>query len=398
MKNKREGEQSIERECIDPEKNLRRSSFYALNKKAVHSNTPHTEMEFKIMLDKLNESRNSEHMNVLGNVSQNNWMPLKPIIKHSLDLSKKLNAVEESKIMGNQEVWRSGSGIEEIKKVGFSSPLYSTNLFHNSGNREFGEVEVPCSRVYLDPNDLEHNEHRRSFKKIYREFKEDPTSYCLSDRSCQSDTDNDRDYDSHYFTEQEFTIPEDEDSSHNKTRDFRTPRFNRKGGFKRRVRRVLTRKGRPIARWAEDKAKLERIILHQNKHIREDDIFGPLSTDVIDLPKIFGVNKGRYKTANRGSSANWKNEWFTPIELTKFHQYYIEKYSSTPKHNNHYSTIPEGGYISMGDIPSPLGVRVLSQNLEHKFAQTDLDSGNVQKYEDLYYDDEWEDVDPNFFD
>ncbi len=145
---------------------------------------------------------------------------------------------------------------------------------------------VPKSKVVSPPPP------KSSIEKAWEEFKIDDTQYELSDRSNDSDSDVDENYDSIYFSEAEMEN-----------------NMNPKGspaGI-----RLLTRKKKPIAKWAEDKSLINAILAHQQKTLNPDAIFGRLSVDTVNLAEIFG-QKCSYPDF-RGSSANWKNENWTPL-------------------------------------------------------------------------------------
>ena len=73
---------------------------------------------------------------------------------------------------------------------------------------------------------------------------------------------------------------------------------------------TLTRKYKPIAKWAEDKDKLERILLLQTIEMDGDAIFGGHPIEGLKL--IGDINYVKRRKNRVESSANWKNEFWTP--------------------------------------------------------------------------------------
>ena len=75
-------------------------------------------------------------------------------------------------------------------------------------------------------------------------------------------------------------------------------------------RRLKRRNKKCIAKWAENKETVNKLLMYQNKTIVPEQIFGKLSVDTVNLAEVFGpVCKADF----RGSSANWKNENWTPV-------------------------------------------------------------------------------------
>lgn len=129
-------------------------------------------------------------------------------------------------------------------------------------------------------------------EELWDKFKNDATQYELSDRSNDSDNDIDENYDSLYFNKTEVLGDE----------NGKVGKFNR---------RLITRKNKCIAKWAEDKKKVVDLVIYQQKALDPDAIFGKLRSDTVNLREVFGEKGRRFDI--RGSSANWKNENWTPI-------------------------------------------------------------------------------------
>ena len=129
-------------------------------------------------------------------------------------------------------------------------------------------------------------------EELWDKFKNDTTQYELSDRSNDSNNDLDENYDSLYFNKAEVI------SKDNKT-------------VVKHGKRLVTRKNKCIAKWAEDKKKIVDLIKYQEQALNPDTIFGKLKGDTISLQDVFGGKGRRFDI--RGSSANWKNENWTPL-------------------------------------------------------------------------------------
>ena len=130
--------------------------------------------------------------------------------------------------------------------------------------------------------------------ELWNDFKKDITQYELSDKSNDSDSDVDENYDSVYFSETEADTHKGHKASlHNK--------------------RIITRKNKYIAKWAEDRNQVIKLVTYQQKMINPDIVFGKLSSDTVNLKEIFGTKCKRLDI--RGSSANWKNEYWTPLQI-----------------------------------------------------------------------------------
>ena len=130
---------------------------------------------------------------------------------------------------------------------------------------------------------------------MWEQFKNDDTQYDLSDRSNDSDSDIDENYDSVYFSEADSEGLSAKASVHSK--------------------RLITRKKKLIAKWAEDKDSINTLLLHQQKTMNPDVIFGRFTVDTVNLAEVFGKSCSHVDA--RGSSANWKNENWTPIPSEK---------------------------------------------------------------------------------
>ena len=138
-------------------------------------------------------------------------------------------------------------------------------------------------------------EKKQTIDLILQEFHNDNTFYDLTDKSEDEDENDDANYDSKYFCKVDVSGIKPKKRSLSATTCTKN--------------RVITLKKKCIARWAENKEKINEIIEYQNKEIKADSIFGPLIPNSISLSEVFDSKK-RYE--QRGSSANWKNEYWTP--------------------------------------------------------------------------------------
>ena len=125
--------------------------------------------------------------------------------------------------------------------------------------------------------------------ELWEEYVNDKTLYELSDQSNDSDSNSGDDYDSTYFNMIEFG--------------------SNKG------KRLMTFKGKYISKWAENKDKINKLLIYQKENINPDIIFGKLNVETINLHMVFGSHYKRDEV--RGSSANWKNENWTSIISNK---------------------------------------------------------------------------------
>ncbi len=146
-------------------------------------------------------------------------------------------------------------------------------------------------------------------RAVIEEFRADTTYYELTPRSDDEDSDVDANYDSVFFseTEQGANPPQPPVTDR--------PKTPQRPGEKR----VVTFKHKEIARWAENKGKLNAVLVHQNARVQADCIFGRLTSDCVNLGEIFGPRR-RYE--KRDSSANWKNEYWTPDTVDRCQQHY----------------------------------------------------------------------------
>jgi len=140
-------------------------------------------------------------------------------------------------------------------------------------------------------NNSANNECVEKSKKeeLWREFVNDCTQYELSDKSDDSDNDIDENYDSIYFGETEIVPIKHGQPS----------------------KRLATCKGKMIAKWAENKERVNELMSYQERVLDSNKIFGRLTIDTIELHDVFGIGCSRIDI--RGSSANWKNEYWTPF-------------------------------------------------------------------------------------
>eukprot|EP00826_Nyctotherus_ovalis_P037778 TRINITY_DN3475_c0_g1_i33.p1 TRINITY_DN3475_c0_g1~~TRINITY_DN3475_c0_g1_i33.p1 ORF type:complete len:136 (-),score=32.87 TRINITY_DN3475_c0_g1_i33:143-550(-) len=74
-------------------------------------------------------------------------------------------------------------------------------------------------------------------------------------------------------------------------------------------KRLATYKGKMIAKWAGDKERINKLVAYQQRTLNTDRIFGHLAVDTVQLSSIFDFY---HPNDVRGSSANWKNEYWTP--------------------------------------------------------------------------------------
>jgi len=144
---------------------------------------------------------------------------------------------------------------------------------------------------------------RESMKKLIENFKEDNTFYELTDKSDDTNEDDDANYDSRFFSEIE--------NSENSEADENQENLRRSKSAEKNFVRIVTLQHKMIAKWAENKENIKKIIRYQNDNIDADQIFGKMNSAEFTLSQIFGYRK-RYE--QRGSSANWKNEYWTPDE------------------------------------------------------------------------------------
>ncbi len=152
------------------------------------------------------------------------------------------------------------------------------------------QKEKPAKHNHVHKQEPEGKNEK--LEKMWEEFKKDETYYELSERSDDSDNDIDENYDSVYFKEVEIAARDDS------------------GARSVHGKRLLTRTKKCIAKWAESRETVDRLVQLQNERMSPDRIFGPLSTDTVSLGEIFGP---KYNYDFRGSSANWKNEYWTPL-------------------------------------------------------------------------------------
>ena len=134
-------------------------------------------------------------------------------------------------------------------------------------------------------------------EELWTKYINDETYYELTDKSDDSEDDLDEDYDSAYFCQGDSDMDEIESKKYKKC--------------------MATCKGKYIAKWAEKKSLLKKLLIHQDKVLNPDKIFGRLTTDTILLNEVF--DDKRSLPDIRGSSANWKNEYWTPLEPDKSH-------------------------------------------------------------------------------
>lgn len=127
--------------------------------------------------------------------------------------------------------------------------------------------------------------------KIWKEFVNDDTQYELSDKSDESEDDIDENYDSFYFQEAYAN------------------------NIKHKSSRLVTCKNKLIAKWAGNKETINKLIIYQKEKLNPDKIFGRLTADTIELNEVFDRNYTHPDV--RGSSANWKNEYWTPLSPTR---------------------------------------------------------------------------------
>jgi len=146
--------------------------------------------------------------------------------------------------------------------------------------------KIPAA-LYKPKKEIEEQKQQ----KAWENYKTDSTFYSLTDRSDDSDSDIDANYDSLYFS----------NSSGEEN-------YSQKG-------RTHTHRNKLIAKWAENKSNISLLLGYQQAHLNPDAIFGKLSSDTINLKEIFGKKSDCPEI--RGSSANWKNEMWTPLLAEK---------------------------------------------------------------------------------
>ena len=160
---------------------------------------------------------------------------------------------------------------------------------------------------------------KSSIEELLTEFKNDTTKYELTEKSEDDDDDDDANYDSFFFSE--VSGEQSPSTTNPKVKKSLSAQCSPKAS-----KRVITFKKKCIAKWAENKESINKLLLYQNANAKSDAVFGTMTTDCVSLADVFGSRK-RYEY--RGSSANWKNEYWTPIEIDRcqkhYKGYHIEK-------------------------------------------------------------------------
>ena len=177
----------------------------------------------------------------------------------------------------------------------FSRSCRSTELDQEKlegTNPSSGNINILATPVF-PRQETKESDKKQSIDELVVNFKNDNTVYDLTDRSDDNeDEDIDDNYDSKFFREVSVNNVKQKIKSVN--------------GKKR----IITLHKKCIAKWAENKDVIERILQYQNTEVVADLIFKPLLSDCISLSEVFEPKRGYEQ---RGSSANWKNEYWTPI-------------------------------------------------------------------------------------
>ena len=173
-----------------------------------------------------------------------------------------------------------------LPNINKSSNLHQLSSFNEIQMEYFEEsndnskINVMSKNKSIDKNDPE-------FKRMYEEFKKNSSTYNVDLRIFDGSKGEDKEFNSENF--QEVKWKERESAlGYNSC--------------------IITQKGIPIAKWAENKENLEKLVKFQSEEIYPTSIFGKIDPDkIIELDKIGWLNTSKF----RGSSANWKNEEFT---------------------------------------------------------------------------------------